>query len=94
MRLALYGKRLRVRVEYAFHEGVPFAILTDGQQWQFFLPGERGDYSERRVHKPDLAERDPIEASSILTARFGRWHPATVRNLIHRANADSFPCAS
>lgn len=25
--------------EYAFHKGVPLAILTDGQEWHFFLPG-------------------------------------------------------
>jgi predicted type IV restriction endonuclease len=25
--------------EYAFHEGVPTAVLTDGREWHFFLPG-------------------------------------------------------
>ena len=44
--------------EYAFHIGVPMAILTDGQEWNFFLPGEQGDYSERRVYKLDIVERD------------------------------------
>jgi predicted type IV restriction endonuclease len=44
--------------EYAFHIGVPMAILTDGREWHFFLPGEQGDYGERRVYKLDLAERD------------------------------------
>lgn len=24
--------------EYAFHIGVPMAILTDGREWNFFLP--------------------------------------------------------
>jgi predicted type IV restriction endonuclease len=28
--------------EYAFHIGVPMAILTDGQEWSFYLPGEQG----------------------------------------------------
>src|SRR5688572_21555 len=27
---------------YAVHHGVPMAILTTGQEWHFFLPGERG----------------------------------------------------
>ena len=27
--------------EYAFHIGVPLAILTDGQEWNFFLPAAR-----------------------------------------------------
>ena len=44
--------------EYAFHIGVPMAILTDGQEWNFFLPGEQGDYGERRVYKLDIVERD------------------------------------
>ncbi len=48
--------------EYAFHRGVPMAILTDGQEWHFFLPGEQGDYGERRVYKLDILERDPDES--------------------------------
>jgi len=39
--------------EYAFHKGVPMAILTDGQEWNFFLPTEQGDYSERQLYKLD-----------------------------------------
>jgi predicted type IV restriction endonuclease len=27
--------------EYAFMLGVPMAILTDGQEWSFYLPGEQ-----------------------------------------------------
>ena len=27
--------------EYAFHKGVPLAILTDGREWNVFLPGEQ-----------------------------------------------------
>lgn len=52
--------------EYAFHEGIPFAILTDGREWNFFLPGEQGSYEERRVQKLDLTERSPKEAVDIL----------------------------
>jgi hypothetical protein len=48
--------------EYAFHVGVPMAILTDGQEWSFYLPGEQGRYDERRVYKLDLLERDVEEA--------------------------------
>jgi hypothetical protein len=48
--------------EYAFHEGVPLAILTDGQEWNFFLPAEQGDYAERRVYKLDMVERDLAES--------------------------------
>jgi hypothetical protein len=52
--------------EYAFHRGVPMAILTDGQEWNFFLPTEQGDYSERQLYKLDILERDPQEAESSL----------------------------
>jgi predicted type IV restriction endonuclease len=47
--------------EYAFHKGVQLAILTDGQEWNFFLPGEQGDYGERRVYKLDIIEREAAE---------------------------------
>lgn len=49
--------------EYAFHDGVPMAILTDGREWNFFLPGEQGDYGERRVYKLDIVERDLAECT-------------------------------
>ena len=53
--------------EYAFHIGVQLAILTDGQEWNFFLPGEQGDYGERRVYKLDIVERDISECAVRLT---------------------------
>jgi hypothetical protein len=52
--------------EYAFHAGVPMAILTDGQEWSFYLPGEQGKYYERRVYKLDLLEREISEANKRL----------------------------
>ena len=47
--------------EYAFHVGVQMAILTDGKEGLFYLPGEQGHYSERRVDKLDLLERNTNE---------------------------------
>ena len=52
--------------EYAFYHGVPMAILTDGQEWSFYLPGEQGRFDERRVYKLDLLERDIPEAENRL----------------------------
>ena len=49
--------------EYAFHQGVPMAVLTDGREWQFFLPGEQGDYGDRRVYGLDIVERDVDESA-------------------------------
>ncbi len=45
--------------EYAFHQGVPLLVLTDGKEWNFYLPSEPGNYQERKVYKIDLLERDP-----------------------------------
>lgn len=52
--------------EYAFYLGVPIAILTDGQEWSFYLPDEQGRYDEHRVYKLDILERDISEAEEKL----------------------------
>lgn len=52
--------------EYAFHDGVPMAILTDGREWNFFLPAEQGAYGDRRVYKLDIVERDIGECAQRL----------------------------
>jgi hypothetical protein len=52
--------------EYAFHEGIPMAVLTDGREWHFYLPAEQGPYEERRVYKLDLIEREAEESSRFL----------------------------
>ncbi|MBI3878108.1 MAG: hypothetical protein HY300_19465 [Verrucomicrobia bacterium] len=57
---------VRQALEYAFHKGVPFVVLTDGRTWSFYLPAEQGSYEDRRVHKLDLFERSPAEAAEIL----------------------------
>lgn len=51
--------------EYAFHQGVPFAILTDGRTWSFYLPSAQGSYEDRRLYKLDLQERAPEECERI-----------------------------
>lgn len=57
---------VRQALEYAFHTGVPFVVLTDGRTWSFYLPAEQGSYEDRRVYKLDLYERPPAEAGEIL----------------------------
>ncbi|RME57317.1 hypothetical protein D6779_08915, partial [Candidatus Parcubacteria bacterium] len=57
---------IRQVLEYAFHSGVPFVVLTDGRIWSFYLPSEQGSYEDRRVYKLDLFERDIQEAVSVL----------------------------
>src|SRR3990172_9040208 len=52
--------------EYAFHVGVPLAVLTDGRQWSFYLPGEQGSYDERRVYRLFLVYPGLIECEKRL----------------------------
>lgn len=49
--------------EYAFHAGIPFAIVTDGKEWHFYLPAEIGSYEERRLYKLDMIEREVQESA-------------------------------
>lgn len=53
-------------LQYAFHIGVPFVVLTDGKTLSFYLPAEQGSYEDRRVYKLDLFERDASEAAMTL----------------------------
>ena len=53
--------------EYAFERGVSIAILTDGQEWNFFLPAEQGSMHERRVYRLDLIGREIQECADRLT---------------------------
>lgn len=73
--------------EYAFHAGVPLAILTDGQEWNFFLPAEQGDYAERRVYKLDIVERDLAEAVKRLN-RYLAYSGVTSGQAISAARED------
>ena len=52
--------------EYAFHEGVPILILTDGQKWRFFHPAGSGSYQERLVRELDLIIDGSEESSECL----------------------------
>lgn len=52
--------------EYAFHAGVPLCVLTDGREWNFYLPSGQGNYEDRRVYRLQLDERDPAAAEAAL----------------------------
>lgn len=56
---------------YSFKTGIPVAILTDGQEWHFYLPAERGSLTERRFYKLDLLEREPNEVIDIFNSYLG-----------------------
>ncbi len=67
---------VRQGLEYAFHTGVPFIVLTDGKTWSFYLPGEQGSYEDRRVYTLDLLERPAAEATKTLTRYLARGRVA------------------
>jgi predicted type IV restriction endonuclease len=52
---------------YAAIKGVPLAVLTNGQEWRFFLPGGIGSYDERLLHRLDLIERQTSESAEWLS---------------------------
>jgi len=63
------------------------AVLTDGQEWSFYLPGERGLYNERRVYKIDLIERENDEVIRRLDRYLNYEHVVSGDSLKH-ARAD------
>jgi Type I restriction enzyme R protein N terminus (HSDR_N) len=63
---------VRQALEYAFHTGVPFTILTDGRTWSFYLPAEQGSYEDRRVYKLDVFERPAAESAETLSRYLAR----------------------
>lgn len=73
--------------QYAFHAGVPFAIVTDGKEWHFYLPAEEGSYDERRVYKLDLIERD-VQESSYQLNRYIGYNNVTSGNALESARED------
>ena len=73
--------------EYAYHVGVPFAIVTDGKEWHFYLPAEFGSYEERRVYKLDLVERD-VQESSYQLDRYLSFKNVANGNALENARED------
>lgn len=41
-------------LKYAFQKGVPLAILSNGVEWSFYLPLEKGDWETRKFYSIDL----------------------------------------
>ena len=73
--------------QYAFHEGVPMAILTDGQEWNFYLPAERGNYEERRVYKLDIFARN-VEETDRIFKKYLQYDDVCSGKSIETAKAD------
>ena len=53
-------------LDYAFLDGMPMAILTDGREWHFYLPLAQVRSSERKFYKLDLVAREERDSKNIL----------------------------
>ena len=73
--------------EYAFHEGIPIAILTDGQTWRFFYPIGQGDYRERKVHELDLIKNNS-EGSAERLNRYLNYESIRTGEAVEAIKAD------
>ncbi len=51
---------------YAFEEGVPLAVLTDGLIWWLYLPIEPGSWEQRKFFTVDCTAQAPENAAAAL----------------------------
>lgn len=51
---------------YCVLKGVPVAVLTDGQTWNFFLPAGPGSFEERRFCRIDLRADESTQCAEML----------------------------
>ena len=56
-------------LRYAFAQGVPIAVLTNGLDWWFYRPSGEGNWEERRFCTIDLRDGD-ISPQVVLLMRF------------------------
>lgn len=66
------GRADRQLFQYAYHEGIQIAVLTDGKTWHIYGPGLRGTYDERKVYLLDLLGLDPEESADRFRRYLGR----------------------
>lgn len=72
---------VRQALQYAFHCGVPFVVLTDGRIWNYYLPAAQGDYEDRRISRIDLFERSASEAAAAFLRYLSHENVASGRSL-------------
>ena len=81
------GGAERQLFEYAFHAGVPIAVLTDGQKWIFFHPIGEGDYKERKVYEMDIL-KDSAENSAERLNRYLNYNAIKTREAAQSIKTD------
>jgi predicted type IV restriction endonuclease len=58
--------------EYAFHEGAQIAVLTDGQLWNFYLPGHTARTMNGEFTSLISLSETPVRSSDDLSATLQR----------------------
>jgi hypothetical protein len=72
---------VRQALQYAFHCGVPFVVLTDGRFWSFYLPAAQGDYQDRCICQIDLFNVTAHDAASTFYGYLSRENVASGNSL-------------
>ena len=72
---------VRQALQYAFHCGVPFVVLTDGRFWSFYLPAAQGDYQDRRICQIDLFDLSADDVATIFLGYLSHENVASGRSL-------------
>ena len=60
------GEHQEQLLRYAFDEGVPLAVLTDGLVWWFYLPMVGGSWEQRQFSHTDIRTLRPLDAASAI----------------------------
>lgn len=55
-------------LQYSFAQGIPLAVLTNGNEWWLYLPLEEGNWSARKFAVVDLEKQPTDEACQVLEA--------------------------
>lgn len=72
---------------YLLRGGIPMAVMTDGREWHFYLPGGQGSYQDRRIYLLDLLDRPADESAARLT-RYLAYDDARTQRTIEAAWSD------
>lgn len=54
-------------LNYAFQQGVRFAILTNGSTWWFYLPLHEGNWEQRKFYSIDIYQQEAGDIASKFT---------------------------
>jgi len=75
--------------DYVAVETVPFAILTNGKDWWFYLPSKEGRWKEKKFYMLDIINEPPDEVTSKFIDFLSKENIATDRAKEEKGNRKS-----